>query len=161
RPRECPGLLRLVLPAPAPPLLDPPFPALPSRRSPPRRPRRSRSRSPFRTTSVRASPLAWEPNHWVYFLKFHFQSENAKPDRHSQRDDREPKPHASLLSRTLKHADLVSGSRHAPKIFWRAKAGLAAKGTISLTVRLPQRKKSPGSSRSQGDSSNPPQSGLC
>src|SRR5215472_14034917 len=46
-------------------------------------------------------PLAWEPNHWAYFLKFHFQSENAKPDRHSQRDDRKLKPNGSLLSRTL------------------------------------------------------------
>jgi len=37
----------------------------------------------------------------AYFLKFHFQRENAKPDRHSQRDGRKLKPNGSLFSRTL------------------------------------------------------------
>jgi len=41
--------------------------------------------------SVGTEPLA-------YFLKFQFQRENAKPDRHSQRDGRKLKPNGSLLS---------------------------------------------------------------
>ena len=41
--------------------------------------------------SVGTEPLA-------YFLKFQFQRENAKPDRHSQRDGRKLKPNGPLLS---------------------------------------------------------------
>src|SRR5262249_8179336 len=103
RPRGGAGLLRLALTATTPSLLDPSLPALPSCRSPPRRgPRRSRSRSTFRTsTSVRLPRLAVGTEPLAYFLKFHFQRENAKPDRHSQCDGRKLKPNGSLLSRTL------------------------------------------------------------
>src|SRR5262249_23994975 len=46
-------------------------------------------------------PLAVGTKPLAYFLKFHFQRENAKPDRHSQRDGRKLKPNGSLLSRAL------------------------------------------------------------
>src|SRR5262249_13148055 len=46
-------------------------------------------------------PLAVGTKPLAYSLKFHFQRENAKPDRHSQRDGRKLKPNRSLHSRTL------------------------------------------------------------
>src|SRR6516162_1247281 len=42
-------------------------------------------------------PLAVGTKPLAYFLKFHVQRENAKPDRHSQRDGRKLKPNGSLL----------------------------------------------------------------
>src|SRR6516162_4016138 len=46
-------------------------------------------------------PLAVGTKPLAYFLKFHFQRENAKPDRDSQRHGRKLKPNGSLLSRAL------------------------------------------------------------
>src|SRR5262249_46840175 len=48
-----------------------------------------------------ASQLAVGTKPLAYFLKFHFQRENAKPDRHSPPHGRKLKPNGSLFPRTL------------------------------------------------------------
>jgi hypothetical protein len=65
------------------------------------------------------------------FLKFHFQRENAKPDRHSHRDGRKLKPHGPLLSRTLNTLTCIGFPTRA-KSFGEGEAGLAARRTVSL-----------------------------
>src|SRR6516164_4168822 len=70
-------------------------------------------------------PLAVGTKPLAYFLKFHFQRENAK--RHHPRHG--PQAQAKWLPPlpNFEHADLVSGSRHARKSLGEGEAGLAAR----------------------------------
>src|SRR5215831_1080514 len=73
-------------------------------------------------------PLAVGTKPLAYFLKFHFQRENAKRYRHSPRHGRTLKPNGSLFSRTLNTLTLCRVPQHARKSFGEGEVGLAAKG---------------------------------
>src|SRR6266481_5881758 len=75
-----------------------------------------RSTPPLEFSCRHAGSVGTEP--LACFLKFHFQRENAKPDRHSHRDGRKLKPHGPLLSRTLNTLTCIGFPTRA-KIFWR------------------------------------------
>src|SRR6516162_7003533 len=71
-------------------------------------------------------PLAVGTKPLAYFLKFHFQRENAK--RHPPRHGRELKPNGSLFSRTLNTLTLCRVPDTRQNLFGEGEVGLAAKG---------------------------------